>query len=296
MRSMTGYGHAEGEGERFRVRVTLRSVNHRYLDAVVRLKEEQRSSETALRELLAERLSRGRVEVGVDVEEVAARESRFEVDSAALVRLSGLLEGLREEGLIEGSLAPGDLLRHPQLLRVAEPERHWEEGDEALLLRVAGEALAELVASRETEGAKLREALEERLAGLGEVARHLRELAPEARQEAAVALRERVRAVLHDQHTFDEAAEARMAQEVATLADRSDVMEEVDRLDAHVAHFGELMGLDGAAGKRLDFLTQEIFRELNTIGAKCRNARMTQAVLDGKVLCEQLREQVQNVE
>lgn len=296
MRSMTGYGHAEGEAGRHRVRVTLRSVNHRYLDAVVRLKEEQRASETALRDLLAERLSRGRVEVGVDVEEVGAGESRFEVDSAALQRLSGLLAGLREEGLIEGGLAAGDLLRHPQLLRVAEPERHWGVEEEALLLRVAGEALAELVASRETEGGKLRVALEERLAGLAEVARHLRELAPEARREAAGALRERVRAVLHDQHTFDEAAEARMAQEVATLADRSDVMEEVDRLDAHVEHFGELMVAEGAVGKRMDFLTQEIFRELNTIGAKCRNARMTQAVLDGKVLCEQLREQVQNVE
>lgn len=298
MRSMTGYGHAEEEGARYRVRVTLRSVNHRYLDAVVRLKDEQRSSETALRELLAERLSRGRVDVGVDVEEVTPGESRLEVDQAALTRLSGVLKGLREEGLIERGLVAGDLLRHPQLLRVAEPEHLWEEEDEALLLRVARAALAELVEARKTEGAKLAEALGERLSGLREVARELQARAPEAREEAASALRERVRAVLEDQagHVFDAAAEARLAQEVATLADRADVAEEIDRLDAHVAHFGELMGSEGAVGKRLDFLSQEIFRELNTIGSKCRNARMTQSVLDGKVLCEQLREQVQNVE
>jgi uncharacterized protein (TIGR00255 family) len=298
MRSMTGYGHAEEEGPRYRVRVTLRSVNHRYLDAVVRLKDEQRSSETSLRELLAERLSRGRVDVGVDVEETAPGESRLEVDQAALTRLSGVLKGLREEGLIEGGLVAGDLLKHPQLLRVAEPERHWEEEDEALLLRVAGAALDELVQARETEGAKLSEALGERLGGLRKVVADLREMAPEAREESAAALRERVRAVLEDHagHVFDQAAEARMAQEVATLADRADVAEEIDRLDAHVAHFDELMGSDAAVGKRLDFLTQEIFRELNTIGSKCRNARMTQSVLDGKVLCEQLREQVQNVE
>jgi uncharacterized protein (TIGR00255 family) len=298
MRSMTGYGHAEEEGSRYRVRVTLRSVNHRYLDAVVRLKDEQRSSETALRELLAERLSRGRVDVGVDVEEIAPGESRLEVDQAALTRLSGLLKGLREEGLIERDLVAGDLLRHPQLLRVTEPEHLWEAEDEALLLRVARAALDELVQARETEGGKLAAALGERLSGLRAVAGDLRDMAPVAREEAAAALRDRVRAVVenHAAHVFDEAAEARLAQEVATLADRADVAEEIDRLDAHVAHFEELMGAEGAVGKRLDFLSQEVFRELNTIGSKCRNARMTQSVLDGKVLCEQLREQVQNVE
>ena len=299
MRSMTGYGHAEDEGSRYRVRVSLRSVNHRYLDAVVRLKDEQRTSETALRELLAGRLSRGRVDVGVDVEEITPGESRLEVDRAALVRLSGLLEGLREDGLVEGNLAAGDLLRHPQLLRLAEPELHWEPADEALLLRVAAAALEELVEARETEGAKLAEVLRERLSGLREVAEALREKAPEARDEAASALRDRLQGALADHEVsaaLDEAGQARLAQEVATLADRSDVSEEIDRLDAHVAHFEELMASEGAIGKRLDFLTQEIFRELNTIGSKCRNAKMTQSVLDGKVLCEQLREQVQNVE
>jgi len=105
-------------------------------------------------------------------------------------------------------------------------------------------------------------------------------------------LRDRLEALLGN-HELDP---SRLAQEVAVLADRSDVTEELDRLDAHLEHFHELMATDGAIGKRLDFLTQEIFRELNTLGAKCRHARMTRAVLDAKVLCEQLREQVQNLE
>lgn len=292
MRSMTGYGHAAAENPFYRVRVTLRSVNHRFLDVVLRLRDEQRPSEPALRELLGETLSRGRVEVGVDVEPAGPEAARLEVDRPLLAQLSRALEGLLDDELIERGLTAGDLIRHPQLLRVAEPERRWGPEDEELLLRVAGEALAEMVEARETEGEKLEAALAERLEALERSSAELRELAPEARDEAAAALRARLEALLSDA----DLDESRLAQEVAMLADRSDVAEELDRLDAHVAHFREVMANPGPVGKRLDFLTQEIFRELNTLGSKCKNAPMTRVVLDAKVLSEQLREQVQNVE
>lgn len=292
MRSMTGYGHAAEAGERYRVRVTLRSVNHRFLDVVLRLRDEQRESEPALRELLTAAVSRGRLEVGLDIDPTDPGSSRLVVDKDVLHQLSRALDGLLEEDLIERGLTAGDLIRHPQLLRVAEPEARWEPEDEELLLRVARAALSELVQARETEGSRLADALRERLYGLEKAAAELRGLAPEARDEAAAALRDRLEALLGDH----ELEPSRLAQEVAVLADRSDVAEELDRLDAHLEHFHELMATDGAIGKRLDFLTQEIFRELNTLGAKCRNARMTRAVLDAKVLCEQLREQVQNFE
>lgn len=292
MRSMTGYGHAEDEGPRYRLRVTLRSVNHRFLDVVLRLEDRLRGSEPALRELLASRLSRGRVEVRVDAEPVGAAAARLEVDRALLAQLSRALEGLLDEELIERGLSAGDLVRHPQLLRISEPESAWGATDEELLLRVAGEALSELVEARETEGAKLAAVLVERLDALGRTTAELRDLAAADRDETLAALRERVEALLEDRRVDED----RLAQEVALLADRSDVREELDRLQAHVEHFRELMVPGDAVGKRLDFLSQEILRELNTIGAKCRSAAMTRAVLDGKVLCEQLREQVQNVE
>lgn len=293
MRSMTGYGHAGGEGDRYRLRVTLRSVNHRFLDVVLRLDERLRGSEAALRELLGTRLSRGRVEVRVDAEPVAAGAgARLEVDRALLAQLSRALEGLLEEELIERGLSAGDLVRHPQLLRISEPESAWEPEDEELLLRVTGQALAELVQARETEGAKLAEVLGERLEALSRTTAELSELAASDRVETLASLRGRIEAVLADQAVD----EARLAQEAALLADRSDVREELDRLRAHVEHFRELVASQEAMGKRLDFLSQEILRELNTVGAKCRSAAMTRAVLDGKVLCEQLREQVQNVE
>lgn len=292
MRSMTGYGHAAAEDLRYRVRVTVRSVNHRFLDLVLRLREEQRPSETALRDLLSTTLSRGRVEVGVDVDLAGAERPRLEVDRPLLGQLARALEGLLDAELIERGLTAGDIIRHPHLLKVAEPDRRWAPEDEDLLLRVAGEALAELVEARETEGEKLAAALRERLDALGQAAGELRELAPAARNEAAAALEERLAALLGERDLDP----ARLAQEVAVLADRSDVTEELDRLDAHLEHFHEVMAADGPVGKRLDFLTQEIFRELNTLGAKCRNAAMTRVVLDAKVLSEQLREQVQNVE
>ncbi|MFP3941954.1 MAG: YicC/YloC family endoribonuclease [Thermoanaerobaculia bacterium] len=292
MRSMTGYGHAAAEGERYRLRVTLRSVNHRFLDVVLRLDDRLRGSEPALRELLGSRLSRGRVEVRVEAEGVGVAGARLEVDRELLAQLSLALEGLLEEELIERGLTAGDLVRHPQLLRISEPETGWEAQDEALLLEAAEEALAELVEARETEGAKLAVVLAERLAALARTTGELRELAAGDREETLATLRERVNALLEDQ-TVDE---ARLAQEVALLAERADVREELDRLQAHVEHFRELMSSGAAVGKRLDFLSQEILRELNTVGAKCRSAPMTRAVLDGKVLCEQLREQVQNVE
>ena len=158
---------------------------------------------------------------------------------------------------------------------------------------MAREAVAQLVASREKEGASLVAAMEEKLRGVEEAVQRLDALRGPVREEMAASLKRRLDELLGGQ-PLDE---ARVAQEVALLVDRSDVSEEIDRLRSHVEHFRAVMReKTGPRGKRLDFLTQEIFRELNTLGAKCRNAEMTRAVLDAKVLCEQIREQVQNVE
>jgi uncharacterized protein (TIGR00255 family) len=168
----------------------------------------------------------------------------------------------------------------------------WSPEDEELLLRVTGEAVAQLVASRGKEGGSLGVVMEEKLRGVDDAVARLDALRGPVREEMAAALRRRL-AELLGAHPLDE---TRLAQEVALLVDRSDVSEEIDRLRSHVEHFRAVMRESAAAGKRLDFLTQEVFRELNTLGAKCRNAETTRAVLDAKVLCEQIREQVQNVE
>jgi len=292
MRSMTGYGEASAEGERHTMAVSLKAVNHRFLDLQVRIGEEARASEPALRELVAREVQRGRVEMRVEVRPRGERRAEVAVHLGLVEAAVAATRRLVDQGLLERGLAAGDLLRIPEAFKVELEGGEWEEGDEALLLGVAREALAQLVAGREREGASLKAAMEERLALLEAVAGRLDALRPTSREEMAAAFRRRLAELLAGQ-ALDE---ARVAQEVAILVDRSDVSEEVDRLRAHLAHFREVAAERGPAGKRLDFLTQEIFRELNTLGSKCRHAEMTRAVLDAKVICEQIREQVQNVE
>jgi uncharacterized protein (TIGR00255 family) len=292
MRSMTGYGEASGRNEQRAVTVSLKAVNHRYLDLQLRLPEELRVSEAALRERLVRELGRGRIDARVEVRATEGRGGGIEIDGQLVRAVHAAVQELVDTGVLAGGLTAGDLLRIPAALRVEGGAAGWEERDEELLLRVAGEALTQLTAGREAEGRALAAVLSERLSALAALAGGLDGLRAAALAETAAALRRRVSELLAGQ-PLDE---ARLAQEVALLADRSDVSEEIDRLRSHLAHFRSVMAETAASGKRLDFLTQEIFRELNTLGAKCRNAEMVRLVLDAKVVCEQLREQVQNVE
>jgi uncharacterized protein (TIGR00255 family) len=292
MRSMTGYGEASGENARYGITVSLRAVNHRFLDVQLRIGDELRSSEAALRDLLGKEVTRGRVEARVEVRPLAERKAEVQVNMGVVRAAHAAVHQLVEAGLVERGLAAGDLLRLPEAFRVEVSSEAWDSEDHELLLRVAGDAVTQLVAGRELEGASLVAILDERLNGLDGVVARLDALRGNVREEIAAALRKRLAELLSGQ-PLDE---GRIAQEVAVLVDRSDVSEEIDRLRSHVEHFRSVTRDAGAAGKRLDFLTQEIFRELNTLGAKCRNAEMTRAVLDAKVLTEQMREQVQNVE
>ena len=292
MRSMTGYGEAAGENARHAVSVTLKAVNHRFLDLQLRIGDELRANEAALRELLGRDLARGRVEARFDVRPRAERKADLQVHMGIVRAAHAAVHRLAEEGLVEGTLGPGDLLRIPEAFRVELAAEEWDADDEELLLRVTREAVQQLVAGREVEGASLAAVLEERIRLLEEVVGRLDGLRDGVREEIAASLRRRLSELLGNQ-ALDE---SRIAQEVALLADRSDVSEEIDRLRAHLEHFRTVTREAGPVGKRLDFLTQEVFRELNTLGAKCRNAEMTRAVLDAKVLCEQVREQIQNVE
>ena len=292
MRSMTGYGEASGRNARRTVTVALKAVNHRFLDVQLRLSDELRASEAALRELLARELVRGRIEARVEVRASGQHDSAVEVDGELVRAVHAAVRELVDAGVLTGGLTAGDLLRMPGALRVASAAEGWDELDEELLLSTAAAAVTQLTAGREAEGAGLAAALEERVAALAATVALLEALRGPALEESAAALRRRVAELLGGQ-PLDE---SRVAQEVALLADRGDVSEELDRLRSHLGHFRTVAAEAGATGKRLDFLTQEIFRELNTLGAKCRNAAMVRAVLEAKALCEQLREQVQNVE
>jgi uncharacterized protein (TIGR00255 family) len=296
MRSMTGFGQATGGDERHQVTVTARSVNHRFLEIRLRLPDEARASEPAVQDLFAEELSRGRVEAAVEVRRLGEREVAVEVDRQVVRSAHAAFEELVGGGLVARPLTAGDLLRLPEAVTVRVAPDRWEDRDHALLLAVARQARDQLVAGREAEGARLGSALGDRLDELAAAVAELAALAPEARREAAAALAARVDDLLARNGAGTRLDPGRLEQEVALLAERGDVREELDRLAAHLDHFRELLAAPGAVGKRLDFLTQEVLRELNTLGAKSRHVGLTRRVLDGKVLVEQLREQVQNVE
>jgi uncharacterized protein (TIGR00255 family) len=289
---MTGFGQTSGENARHAVTVTIRAVNHRFLELRLALGDDYRGSEEALRALFAGELTRGRIDAVIEVRPLIERPARVRVDREVVRAAHAAVEELFASGLVGEKLTAGDLLRLPEALAVERDHDLWDPADQALLLAVAGQALAQLVAGREAEGAALQAVLARRLDELAAVVETLTGLREGARAAAFASLRTRLDELLGAAGVDP----ARAAQEAALLVERSDVAEELDRLGSHCRHFRELLAAPGATGKRLDFLAQEIGRELNTVGAKCRDAAMTRAVLDGKLLCEQLREQVQNVE
>ena len=292
MRSMTGFGQAEDRNPRHAVAVAMRGVNHRFLDLALRLREDYRASEGPLREAVQAAVFRGRVEVAVEVTSLENRTPEVAVDAAVVRALHAAISELASQGIMSAEVQLGDLARLPEAVRVRVPPEVWDADDQQLARDVAARALDQFLASRSLEGAKLQLILAERLAALGQLRERLADRRRDATHELAASLRARIEELLGGRGLDEE----RLAQEVALLVDRSDVAEELDRLGSHLEHFQAVMAEAGAIGKRLDFLTQEIFRELNTLGSKCRDTTMTRWVLDAKVLCEQLREQVQNVE
>ncbi len=289
---MTGFGQGSASGPRYQAAVALRSVNARFLDLALRLKEEYRQLEAPLRAVLEGELFRGRVEATLEVRPLQPPPARVSIQTGVVEALHAAWHRLAERGMVDAELTLGDLLRLPEVVAVELAAEEIGGDDLAAVLGATRAALAQLVAAREQEGEQLRRILGGRLDELAAAATRLRERAPAVRAELHANLKRR----LHELLEAPPVDEVRLAQEVALLVDRSDVAEELDRLDAHLAHFHELLSTSGSLGKRLDFLTQEILRELNTLGSKCRDSEMARAVLDAKVACEQLREQVQNVE
>jgi uncharacterized protein (TIGR00255 family) len=289
---MTGYGQATGENSIYRIAVTVRSVNHRYLDLVIRLRDEHRHLEPSLRELIGERLARGRVEVRVDIEALASPEISVDLRVDAVEAIERAVRDLAKGGLVSQVISLSDLLRIPDVIRVTSSSAAWSDEDRALFEETVSEALEEVVALRAQEGKELGDYLRGHLEKLSGLVEEIEARRPVFRQELAARLEERI----GEMTDVTKVPADRLAQEVAFLVDRSDVQEELDRLGSHFSQFRKLLKEDGPVGKRLDFLSQELLRELNTLGSKGRDVETIRLVLDAKLLCEQLREQVQNIE
>lgn len=293
IRSMTGFGVGEADIPGGRVRVEVRTVNHRFFSANLRLARGLEAQEAAVRDALRDALRRGHANVGVRVEaDPDAETSSVRVDVPRARAVADALEALRQELGLQGGVDVGLVARLGEVISVARDEG-LEVPAEALLSAVR-DAAAGVISMREQEGAALAADLLERADAIGEGLDHVEARGPERLVEEAARLRERV-AELVDGVDVDP---DRLAQEIAYLAERWDIGEEAVRLRAHLEHFRATVteGADEPVGKRLAFLVQEMHREVNTIGSKANDTDIAHRVIDMKNEIERLREQVENVE
>jgi uncharacterized protein (TIGR00255 family) len=286
IRSMTAYASAESAGPSGTLTCELRTVNHRYLEISPRLPDEMRGFESALRERIATRLSRGKVDVTVRLRAEPGSGDGLRVNGAVLSRLSELALDL-EQRFPRMQVQFTELLRFPGVLQQAEADA---DALQAALMDVLDRALAVLGDTRAREGAKLADILRERLDGIEKIVADVRGWLPEIR----TALRARLEARLAD--IRQPADPGRLEQELVLQITRMDVDEELDRLATHIAEARRVLALKEPVGRRLDFLMQEFNREANTLGSKSVDSRTTNAAVELKVLIEQMREQVQNIE
>jgi uncharacterized protein (TIGR00255 family) len=286
IRSMTAYASAERAGPTGTLTCELRTVNHRYLEISPRLPEELRSFESALRERIGAQLSRGKVDLTVRLRSEAGSSEGLQVNSQMLSRLSELALDL-EHRFPRMSIEFTELLRFPGVLRQAETDA---DALQVALIEVLDRALVTLNDTRGREGAKLGELLVERLNGIEKIVGDVRGWLPEIQ----AALRLRLEGRLADIRQPVEPG--RLEQELVLQITRIDVDEELDRLATHISEARRVLALKEPVGRRLDFLMQEFNREANTLGSKSVDSRTTNAAVELKVLIEQMREQVQNIE
>ncbi|MDN5362485.1 MAG: hypothetical protein PWP70_1532 [Moorella sp. (in: firmicutes)] len=291
LNSMTGYGRGEASGAGKTVTVELKAVNQRFLDLVLRLPRAYGALEERIRQELKKSLSRGRVEALVTIKEDNPEKRPVSVDTGLAMAYYNALKELAQNLSISADITAAGLLSLPEVITVAEPE--W---DEVTLWPVVNQALATALAGllkmRQVEGQRLQADLEAR-AGL--VRSHLeaiRERAPEIPREYAARLRERV-AQLTGGLALDP---GRLEMEAALLADRADITEEIVRLASHLEGMTAAMAGTEPAGRRLDFILQEMWREINTIGSKAGDLAISHLVVAVKGELEKMREQVQNIE
>lgn len=298
--SMTGYasaqhtpgGNAEIATPAACLALELRSVNSRFLDVVLRLPDELRPHEPALRELIAKRLKRGKVELRVSVE-AAAGSALPDVPVRTLQRLAAAQQQVRVWLPEAAPLSVADALRLAAGDSAASPAL-----GEALL-PLARQALDELVAARQREGARLLALLQERITALRALAAQAAPLVPQLVQAQCQRFLERWQEALGAapaSEAVTQAAQERALAEATAFAIRIDVAEELGRLAAHLDEIEAVLQKGGETGKRLDFLIQELHREANTLGSKSATLELTRISVDMKVLIEQMREQVQNLE
>jgi uncharacterized protein (TIGR00255 family) len=291
MRSMTGYGRGESQHGGAKISVELNSVNRKQSDIVVNLPRELNELEPRIRQTINEKISRGRMNVVVAYHAGANGGRKLALDTALARSYHDAMRALQSELGAPGEITIGAILQAPGVMRFSEEEitadSIWPAVEGAL-----EDALRELVKMREQEGKHLAKDLIHRLKFIRQSLKEVRKLHPEVLVKYRENLRERISSAGLSLALDDE----RLLKEVAIFADRSDVSEELTRLESHLAQFAHHLRKNEPVGRTLEFITQEIFRELNTLGSKANDAALSQHVVACKSELEKIREQIQNLE
>jgi len=292
IKSMTGYGKGQAESELYRIKVEIKSVNHRYLDINVKLPRYLIYLEESIKKTVKEYLNRGKVDVFINFEFINVSSIDVKVDLPLARSFKAALEELKEELQIDDSIRLSNLLSVSDILRTEKRDLDddlvWETLNEAMK-----DALVQMSSMRDFEGEKLKEDMLIKLDTIEGIVAQVQERSPLVIQDYKIKLNERINSLVEDKSLIDP---DRLAMEVAIYADKSSIDEEITRLRSHTGQFKEILLQEGGVGRKLDFLIQEFNREANTIGSKSSDSKIVSYVVELKSEIEKIREQIQNIE
>jgi uncharacterized protein (TIGR00255 family) len=295
IKSMTGFASLTCEDTRATIGLTIRAVNHRFLDLQVRLPQNLADLEPRVRALVQKRLGRGRIELSASVQLRQGQAPHVELQEEFAKAMSAAIDVARERGIVKGELTPGDLLRMPQAFAIRERSNDGESLADMLgpvFEAALNDAIDQLEAMRAREGEHLASDLTARKAALASLIERVAAAAETGRRELEARLSDRVKELL----AVVPGDPIAVAQEIVRVAQRSDISEEVTRFRGHLTHWEALTSSPEPCGRKLDFLLQEMNREINTIGSKADGLQVSELIIQAKAELERLREQVQNVE
>ena len=292
LKSMTGYGKGEASNNDFRIKVELKSVNHRYLDITVKLPRYLIYLEESIKRVVKEKLNRGKIDIFINLDYENMSSLDVKVDIPLAKSFKNALEDLRSQLGLEDAVKLNNILSIQDVIKTEkrdlDEESVWETLKSAL-----DESLNRILSMREAEGEQLKADMLGKLDNIGRVADEIMERSPLVVEEYRRKLNERILVLVEDAALIDQ---DRLAMEVAVYADKSSIDEELTRMKSHIIQFKTIIEEDGSVGRKLDFLIQEFNREVNTIGSKSSDTVIVNKVVELKSEIEKIREQVQNIE
>ncbi len=293
--SMTGFGRASGAlSTRYFATVTTKSVNHRFLEASVRLPEYMWDMEAPLRALASEFFSRGKVDLSIRIQRTQQPDYSVRINAQLANTVIPQLKAIAEELGLGSSLSGSDLMRVPDFLQVEAVDAEVTDDEREALVALVRDAFTQMAAMRAREGSALRDDIASRLSTMRSLRDQLSGHRDEVRGELLATYQQRVLEIAAAANV--EVSQDRIAQEIVFMVEKGDIAEELTRLIHHIEQIEKVIDGKEAAGKKLDFLSQEMMREINTMGSKSRSAAIRTLVIELKTEVERIREQVQNVE